>query len=255
MISEQIEKCVIASAWIQDATQVTDTNEIYRIENIQSPFEHLNVIFKTQINEQKADDQIQKIYEFYRAKKISFRWYVFPHSEPANLNDRVLGLRPSKVTEMACLHADVGTFPNAIFQNVSVEELSLENLDEYCLANNDGWSMTGAAAEKLKLDVKKDLEKQHMGYCSFLARYQGEPASTGLLRIVGDAGYFLGGSTSHRFRNKGVYSALVQHRIQILKNMRIPTALVFAQKATSAPICIKLGFKLGAEAKSYSFSF
>ncbi len=255
-IAQKIESCVIASAWIKASTHVTDNKEIYKLENAESPFEFLNGIYRTRFQSPKeADKKILEHFETFRTQKIAFRWYSFPHSLPSDLNNKLKALGPTRITEMAGLFASVDDFAMKQPMDTTVEELSETNLEDYCHANTEGWGQTGISAEKIKADIGRDFEKSNMGYRAFLARYKGEPASTAMLRIVDDAGYFFGGSTSPRFRQKGVYSALVWHRIQLLKKLGVPTALVFAQKSTSAPICLKLGFKLGCECVSYSFSF
>ncbi len=67
--------------------------------------------------------------------------------------------------------------------------------------------------------------------------------------------YFYGGSTRPEFRGKGAYRGLVAHRLKLLAARAIPRAFVLARKATSAPICRKLGFKVACECRSYDFSF
>jgi predicted acetyltransferase len=44
-------------------------------------------------------------------------------------------------------------------------------------------------------------------------------------------------------RGKGVYRALLQHRVAILHKLGIPLATVQAIVDTSAPICRKFGFE------------
>lgn len=76
--------------------------------------------------------------------------------------------------------------------HVTVEELTRKNLNEYTTACNEGWELTGAPAEKLKADITQDFETG-MKYRAFLARYNGLPAATAILRVIDDVGFLQGG--------------------------------------------------------------
>ncbi len=254
-ISVLIEKCVIASAWVKPESHITDTVEVYKIENSQSPFGFLNGVYRTRLSGDCVDRIIQDHFLSFKDRQISFRWYSFPHSTPRDLDSRLMAFHPSSVTELSGLFCRVAEFHLDAVPDVTVEELTFANVDDYCRASNEGWGQSGAAADKIVADTKRGLENGDVGHRAYLARYRGEPASTGLLRIVDGAGYLLGGSTSPRFRQKGVYSALVRHRMNELKNLNISLALILARKATSAPICMKLGFSVGCECRSFDFNF
>jgi GNAT superfamily N-acetyltransferase len=254
-ISRRISDCVIASAWVKPETQITDTPELYKLLNPVAPYEFLNGIYRTQFPTGRADQLVREHQATFRDKKISFRWYVFPHSTPSDLHDRIRSFKPSGVTEMQGLFAQAKGFNIAVARQVSVEELSAKNIDEYAAASNEGWGQTGAQAEKIRNDIKRDFENGGMPYRSFLARFDGEPAGTAILRLVGESGYLLGTSVRPQFRKKGVYRGLVNHRLEILENDGIQLALILARKDTSAPICKNLGFQIACEPVCYNFRF
>lgn len=254
-LSLAFENCVIASAWKTPDSQILDTPEIYKLTNKAAPYEFMNGIYRTRLNSENADKEIDTHFQFYRDNKISFRWYAFPHSQPADLVRRIEELHPKGVTEMQCLYARTDDPAFAIPNGVAVEELSSGNLEDYIEANIAGWNPSGEQAERIRREIRTDFEKGDMGYRAFLARCDGTPASTGLMRIVPNAGYFYGGSTRPEFRRKGAYRGLVAYRLRLLCAQEIPMAFVLAIKATSAPICRKLGFNLACECRSYDFSF
>jgi len=164
-------------------------------------------------------------------------------------------LSPARVTEMQGLYALTSDPGFQVPAGVTVEELSSENLEEYTDTNIVGWGQNGDEAERIRRSIRSDFEKEDMSHQGFLARYNGQPVSTGLVRVVGNAGYLYGGSTCPEFRGKGAYRGLVAHRLKWLAARGIPRAFVLARKATSAPICRNLGFKIACECRSYDFSF
>ena len=54
---------------------------------------------------------------------------------------------------------------------------------------------------------------------------------------------FFGGCTVPKARNKGVYSALIDARLEYAKKRGLQLAAVYAQKTTSSPIVTKQGFR------------
>jgi hypothetical protein len=255
LLSEKIERCLIASAWIKPESQIVNTSEIFKIVNQQAPYDFLNAVFRTSIDSEDAEAIISTHYMEFKDQKISFRWYSFPHSKPAALDSILQKLAPSSITEMQALYIEARNYPTEMPPNTTVEELCAENLDEYINASNEGWSLSGAQAEKLKADVERDF-KVGMSYRAFLARHKGIPAATAILRVVdGRIGFLQAGSCNPKHRGKGLYRALVVHRLNLLRSEKIEIALVSARNDTSAPICRKLGFELGSEIRCFTFQF
>jgi hypothetical protein len=254
-LSLSFENCPIASAWKKPDSQIFDTPEIYKIVNKAAPYEFMNGIYRTRLNLENADKEIDLHYRFYRENKVSFRWYTFSCSRPADLVRRLAELHPTSMAEMEGLYARTDDPGFVIPDGVAVEELSRENLADYIEANVAGWNATGEKAERIRREIRADFEKHEMGYKAFLARCDRNPAATGLMRIAANYGYLQGGSTRPELRGHGAYRGLVAHRLQLLHAQGIPIALVLAIKATSAPICRRLGFKVACECRSYEFLF
>lgn len=251
--SQAIENCVIASAWKKSDSQILDTPEVFKLTNVQNPFEFMNGVYRSQFAVDRIDQIIERHVQGFKNHGINFRWYVFPHSKPLNLDERLQKFNPSAVTEMQGLFARTNDPQFKMPAGVTVEELSAENIEEYIQTSNSGWGQSGAYAEKIKKSMRDDLASGQTDYRGFLARFDGKPAATGLLRIVNGFGYFYGGSTRPEFRGKGAYRGLLCYRLRLLESEGIEVALVLARKATSAPICLKLGFQVACECRSYDF--
>ena len=254
-LSEKFEACVIASGWVKPESRIIDSREIFVIINTTTHYEFMNGVYRTRLGAENAEKEIERHYRFFREHNISFRWYVFPHSTPAELNEKIQQLNPGRIIEMQGLYARTDDPGFRIPSGVTVEELSKKNLADYTETKIAGWSQSGAEADKIRREIRAGVEKGDMGYRGFLARYNGEPASTGMMRIVNGAGYFYGGSTLPEFRGKGAYRGLVAHRLRLLHAQGIELALVLARTATSAPICRTIGFKIACECRTYDFSF
>lgn len=252
-VSLIIENCLIGGAWLKPESIVTDRPEIYKVENPQSPYEFLNGVYRTRFSETGFDRAMDRVFASYFEKQIRFRWYSFSHSEPADLEQRLFARNPASVTDMSGLYCEVAKMDGTMPDGVTVEELCEGNLEEYAYATTEGWKQSGHEAAKVRAEIARDFHSGKMGYRAFLSRYKGEPASTGGLRLLKDGGYLFGGNSVPKLRRKGAYTGLVRHRVRLLKEMGVPYCFIAARADTSAPICLKLGFQLGCECKSFTF--
>ncbi len=254
-LSPLFSDCLIASAFIKPESVVLDTPEIYKVVNVGSPYGFLNGIYRTQFAEREAARLIHEHDASYRNRHISYRWYVFAHSRPTDLEARLAALRPSEVVALEGLALSVDESRIDLPEGVTVEAVGAHNVEAYAEAVVAGWQQAGAEAESVRRDIRRDIADPKCSWTGFLARYRGEPASTGMIRFVGPVGYLQGASTDPKFRGKGVYRGLVAERLEFLKRRKISQALILARTSSSAPICRKLGFRLVSGCNSYDFNF
>lgn len=248
-----IENCLIGGAWTKPETLLTDRPEIFKTENSIAPYEFMNAIFRTNFTH-NPDAMIEEQFRDYFEKGIRFRWYVHPHSQPKDLADKLKAKNPSALDVMCGLYCETNSFTDSMPEGVTVEELCEANLDDYTNAMIDGWGQSGAEAERVRGEIKRDFESGKMAYRTFLSRYRGEPASTGGLRFLKEGGYLFGGNSRPHLRGRGAYAGLVRYRVRLLKDLGIPYCFIAARKETSAPICLKLGFQQGCELLAFTFS-
>lgn len=254
-LSPLFSDCLIASAFIKPETVVFDTPEIYKVVNESSPYGFLNGIYRTHFAVRDADRLIHEHDDSYRSRKISYRWYVFEHSRPGDLESKLQALGPKEVVGLEGLAISSEEARIGVPAGVTVEVVGAHNVEEYAEAVVAGWQQSGTEAESVRRDIRRDVADPKCAWTGFLARYRGEPASTGMIRFVGPVGYLQGASTNPKFRGKGVYRGLVAARLEFLKQRKISQALILARTSSSAPICRRLGFKAVSGCNSYDFNF
>lgn len=89
----------------------------------------------------------------------------------------------------------------------------------------------------------------------FLARYHGMPVGTARFSYKRDglipSAYLTGGNVIAPFRGRGVYRALIQNRLDRLREEGIRLATTQASEQATAPILEKLGFEKVYKAKVF----
>ena len=106
------------------------------------------------------------------------------------------------------------------------------------------------AIEYLKKQVSKTLDHNTKNELNFIAYYNQKPVASAAVRILTDYAFLVGAAVNLEERKKGIYSTLLSHRLDIIKNLNLP-AIIHCLENTSAPICLKLGFEKICEIESY----
>ncbi len=203
-----------------------------------------NVVRLARLTEANVDEGIQRVIECYRQEHRSFCWIVGPTSQPADLGDhlRAAGLRQ----EMAAVGMVLRNLAHTITVNpaVRVEQVSLADLAAQSSMYIEAYGY-GSSEESFALQLR--LFEAHGERAKFyLAYLQGhdEPVaySVALLDPEGQSVLLRGGAVLKAYRGKGIYTAMVAKRLDDARAVDATSAIIHADRQTSAPICAKLGF-------------
>jgi GNAT superfamily N-acetyltransferase len=210
------------------------------VQNVQS-----NVVGMTTLTEANVDEVIQRVIERYQQEHKSFCWLVGPTSRPADLGDylHAAGFRQ----EMAAVGMVLRNLSHAITVNpaVRVEQVSLADLDakRSMLAEAYGHGMSEEAIT-LGLRFAEAYGERATCYLAYLQDHDEPVASSlALLDVERQCVLLRGGAVLEAYRGKGIYTAMVAKRLDDARAMGAASAIIQADKQTSAPICAKLGFE------------
>ncbi len=136
---------------------------------------------------------------------------------------------------------------------MTVERVTLDNVDDYVRAPAAGWGNSAEAEQRLRANMIQRLEDATHPKLYYVARVDGLPAGSGALVPLARSGYLLGSSVVPELRGRGVYRALVAARVAALREMGRPLVTIQAVSHTSAPICARLGFDPVCELRGYAW--
>lgn len=212
-----------------------------------SPVSHplANLMGAARLGEETADATISRVRDIFASQNKAFGWIVGPTSQPPDLSIRLQAAGLIKVDEMAgmVLH-DLGI---PIERNPGVRVVEAEPAD---VVRARGLY---AAAYGLPQDVADLLTEMvtvasdEVGLRNYLAYVDGvdEPvAFAAMVRIPNERIVLLGGAgTLPEHRGHGIYTSLVAQRLEDAQSDGMHAAVIQAVRATSAPICERLGFR------------
>jgi GNAT superfamily N-acetyltransferase len=169
-------------------------------------------------------------------------WVVGPTARPVDLRERLLQRDFREVVRWEGLILDDLSIAADLDQSVQIEPLSSTNAHEYavrCTSSDDPdfHAYLLAAAQRFLQSDDRAVELS-------IARLDGEVAGYAVLRLQPNGvAYLRDAMTVPAFRRRGVYSALVAHRLRTAAHHGARVAVVQALEHTSAPILRKLGFR------------
>jgi len=211
-----------------------------RVTKVSHPI--ANLCGDARFSEREADALIEKVRQRYG--QLEFGWVTGPSTKPIDLPRRLeaAGLRHEESLAGMSL-TDLST-PIAVNPAVRVKEVSMPE----ALAETD----VMARAYGLPVDVMRLFNEIVAGSADrirtrvYFASLDGDtPVAWSYLAYVAESPTVLlgGAATLEEYRGHGVYTALVAQRLADARADGRTSAIVQADRKTSAPICAKLGFR------------
>jgi hypothetical protein len=133
-----------------------------------------------------------------------------------------------------------------------VGEAGASVFDEYLDCWHAGWDVKVDDRDGWIADHVRAIATGRFHF--FLARVGGEPAGTAGYIAKSRSVYLVGGNVLPRFRERGVYRALLDMRLVRAAAAGFELATTQAREATSAPILEALGFETLYRSRIYKWS-
>lgn len=219
-----------------------------RVSRLSHPL--ANLVGMARLDERNADATIARVKERYAGR--AFGWVTGPNTTPRDLPDRLerAGLRnEDHLAGMALTDLDRPiTAPSVRIEEVAPRDAARE-------------SEMMARAYGMPRDVN-DLFTRMLGADSgirargYFAYLDGDrPVAWSYLVYVPDSPIVLlgGAATIPEARGHGLYTALVKRRLDDARADGREAAVIQADRATSAPICAKLGFRELCSLEFYAY--
>jgi hypothetical protein len=193
----------------------------------------------------RADAVIRQVCEFFAERRHPFGWVTGPGDTPADLPERLQAARLSKVTEMAGMALTDLEIPIRASPTVSVREMGPEDAPAANAVLATGFDFPKPLAELLMEAMLQGTPKLPCRqYLAFVEEREDPVAVSLATRVPGTSILMLSGAaTLPEYRGRGVYTSMVARRIADGRAEGCEAAIIQAVRATSAPICARIGFR------------
>ena len=213
-----------------------------RITADSDPF--ANLVGASTLDEGNADETIWQVREIYADWNKEFGWLVSPLSTPFDLPGRLEDAGLVKSVEMAgMVCTDLGR-PIAANPAVYVHEATADDVEAAIHTLADAMEIpvdrAYAMTEALFFSPEPIVRRV---YLAFVEGVDYPVATAGMLYLPDQPiALLLSSATLPDFRGYGIYTSLMARRLADAHQDGIEAAVIQAVRATSAPICRKLGF-------------
>jgi hypothetical protein len=203
----------------------------------------INLVGMARLDEETADATIRRVIQRYAHEHLAFGWVTGPGTTPGDLDLRLAsaGMRPvAHLAGMALTDLDAPIETNPL---VRVREVDPEEAGRESEMMGRAYGMPIEVAEMFTRLLGAKTGVRSRGYFAYLDG--GSPVAWSYLVYIPRSPIVLlgGAATVPEARGHGLYTALVKRRLDDARADGREAAVIQADRDTSAPICVKLGFR------------
>ncbi len=241
----RLERVLIDALMPEADAELIDTPDWVQLSTPSRDDHPANGVYLARLAPEKADARIAAVKAAYAARGAEFRWLVGPSSAPADLPLRLerAGLRlQGAALGMVLEVPDRVPVP----EGVELRAVGRAEIPAYAELSARVWqrgpdfreAVVRVSSQALADDTSSFVGSQR----SWMVFAEGEPVGVTTLRLLPELGYFQGAAVLPRWRRRGLYRAMLHHRLALLRELGIAHAVIWAHEHSSAPACRKAGF-------------
>ncbi len=200
-----------------------------------------NGVYHSVVGDGEAGARIAATCAHYESVRVPFRWVLGPRSRPRDLEQRLLAAGFVPFNELSGLVLDVDTAEIPAPDDISVDEVAAP--DTWVDVTARGWGMTVDARARFQSGIERQLAAAPRIERFYVASRAGVPIATAAMRVADGVAYLSGAVVLPDHRGRGAYRALLSRRVGDLRGLGMDRAANLAVSTTSAPICLRVGFR------------
>ena len=214
-----------------------------RVTDLSHPL--ANLVGMADIAPDAVDATLKMVRNRYSGGRKAYGWVTGPLTRPHDLGQRLVASGLVKEDEMAGMVLTDLAIPIAVDSKIEIREATLHEAQEASAMMARAYDMPEEVARFFNvLLAMTDSKVKNRGYFAYVDGGS-EPVAWSYLVYLPDSPIVLlgGAATVPEHRGRGIYSALVAKRLADARADGRRAAVIQAVRATSAPICAKLGFR------------
>jgi GNAT superfamily N-acetyltransferase len=239
--AEMLERVLADAAAIAPDAEMIDRDGWVQVTTPSRQESSRNGVFISRLEPEQTDERIAEVSRHYRERNSGFRWIIGPSSAPDNLSDRLTHAGIPVFGTALGMHLHVPMQVPEVPPTLDIRPVEPDNVDTYVDTSILGWG--GKARSRADTEMLTRLMfTESSCQRAWLVYENGEPVGTSVLCILPGVGYFQGGAVLPEHRRRGIYMALLHHRLALLRRLGIEHAVIWASETTSAGVCSRAGF-------------
>jgi GNAT superfamily N-acetyltransferase len=239
----ELERVLLDAVDRQPDSEVIERPGWAQVRCVSSPRANHNVVVIAALAPGEVDSVVAEVDRAHGARGSKYRWIIGPSSGPAQIEAALVARGLELSGEALGMAMMVPEVPPALgVEGLTMEPLGPGNVDLYASVTTRAWEKGAEFEDAVRFIADKAVRATDRPTRSFIARLRGEPVATSHLRLLPEVGYMQGGAVLRGYRRRGIYGALLHHRLAVLREHGLDTAVIWADRTTSAPVCARHGF-------------
>ncbi len=212
-----------------------------------------NMVGVSTLTEANADAVIEQVKDFFGKRGHVVGWWLNPSSTPIDLVARLEAAGFSRIVEQAGLVLTDLAREMPRHPEVTVRRATDRDRTDVVRLYEQGYPIPEALAS-VYCDVLSLVDCGHH-YLAYLDGVEGPVAVSSMFSPRGSSVMVMqGAATLEPHRGHGTYTALMAARLADARAMGKDAAVLQGDRKTSAPICVKLGFREICSVDFYAWS-
>ncbi|PRP92654.1 hypothetical protein ENSA5_48360 [Enhygromyxa salina] len=208
------------------------------------PHPNRNGVFLARLTPETADARIAEVRREHDSRDAGMRWIVGPSSSPNDLSARLeRGGIPLLATALGMhMHVPVPARVRSLPAGVELRAVGAEDCSTFANINARAWERGPSFRAECEAFMTRAIVHGDGSLRAWLLYRDDALIGTANLCLLPGLGYFQGAAIMREHRRQGLYQALVDHRLGVLRALGIEHAVVWADESTSAGVCRRAGF-------------
>jgi GNAT superfamily N-acetyltransferase len=200
-----------------------------------------NGVFISRLDAAQVDERIAEVSAYYRERNSGFRWIAGPSSTPDDLSDRLTRAGIPLFGTTLGMHMRVPMQVPELPPELDIRPVEPDHLDTYVDVTVRAWERLARSRAETEILARLMFAESNR-HRAWVVYENGVPVGSSVLCMLPGVGYFQGAAVLPECRRRGIYVALLHHRLALLRTLGIEHAVIWASESTSAGVCRREGF-------------
>lgn len=216
-------------------------------------------VFYSRLDAATADAAIQAQIAYFRALGADFEWKLYSHDQPADLDSRLQAAGftaddPETVFVAEITQLKAAGLSESLPEGLTLRPVTTEADADLVAEASD--AAFGGGGDRARARVLARLAADPETVWTWLAMAGDQPVSTARMLVHHGTGFasLWGGGTAPEWRGRGIYRALVAHRMRVAVELGCEYLQVDATDM-SRPILERLGFRALSVTTPFEYRF
>lgn len=238
----ELERVLVDAIELTPGAVLIDHPDWVQLTTPSLPHASRNGVFLARLTPEAADARIAEVKRLHVERGAGIRWIVGPSCTPDDLSARLERAGVPVLASALGMHMVVPASVADLPVGLDLRPVGVHEVGDYGDINAQAWERGPAFGRESESFVTRALERGDETLRSWLVYWDQQLIGTATLCLLPGLGYLQGAAILREHRRRGIYQALLDYRLGVLRGLGVEHVVVWADESTSAGVCRRAGF-------------